>query len=459
LFSEDNKLFIIMERRLFKQLIISGILLGLAILISYDIYFTLKPVPTCYDGIKNQNEEDIDCGGICLPCDLKYQKVLTVASEPKIFLKPNNKVDLYFKLRNISEEWGAEELYYKVVFYSSDGTLKEELIQKGFILPHEIRYYLLQEIALPFTPSKAEVEIMSDNIQWAKPLEGINLALGNAFLLTNLKMYYPSEEEGGKNIYLFTKSLEKGMKDAEVYNLQKVLAQDPTVYPEGQITGYFGELTEKAVKRFQSKYGIRVTGEVGPQTRAKLNELFGPEYTEPFSYTFNTFLQKGMSGVEVANLQRALMIDSTAHPKGLISGTFDDNTEKVLKEFQKKYNLEPTGVVDKATREKLNELFSKENEYNPSLIGGTISPAQAKLEITGEIFNSSIYNFKEGEVGFILCNQQNQEVAIGKTFIEGIYSNQRKNFRVNFYQDLPQGIKICYEVVSINILSSSNVIK
>jgi hypothetical protein len=241
--------------------------------------------------------------------------------------------------------------------------------------------------------------------------------------------------------------------------LQKVLAQDPTVYPEGQITGYFGELTEKAVKRFQSKYGIRVTGEVGPQTRAKLNELFGPEYTEPFSYTFNTFLQKGMSGVEVANLQRALMIDSTAHPKGLISGTFDDNTEKVLKEFQKKYNLEPTGVVDKATREKLNELFSKENEYNPSLIGGTISPAQAKLEITGEIFNSSIYNFKEGEVGFILCNQQNQEVAIGKTFIEGIYSNQRKNFRVNFYQDLPQGIKICYEVVSINILSSSNVIK
>ena len=27
-----------------------------------------KPCPTCFDGIKNQDEESIDCGGICNPC-------------------------------------------------------------------------------------------------------------------------------------------------------------------------------------------------------------------------------------------------------------------------------------------------------------------------------------------------------------------------------------------------------
>ena len=28
----------------------------------------VKPEETCFDGIKNQNEEGIDCGGVCKPC-------------------------------------------------------------------------------------------------------------------------------------------------------------------------------------------------------------------------------------------------------------------------------------------------------------------------------------------------------------------------------------------------------
>ena len=27
---------------------------------------------TCFDGIQNQDEEDIDCGGSCPPCDGRY---------------------------------------------------------------------------------------------------------------------------------------------------------------------------------------------------------------------------------------------------------------------------------------------------------------------------------------------------------------------------------------------------
>jgi hypothetical protein len=56
----------------------------------------------------------------------------------------------------------------------------------------------------------------------------------------------------------------------ETTELQKLLKQDSSVYPEGLVTGYFGRLTEAAVQRFQAKYGIRVTGQVGPETRAKL---------------------------------------------------------------------------------------------------------------------------------------------------------------------------------------------
>lgn len=75
-----------------------------------------------------------------------------------------------------------------------------------------------------------------------------------------------------------TKYLIKGMKDEQIKYLQEFLAQDKEIYPEGLITGYFGNLTEKAVQRFQKKYGIVKEGDegfgtVGLKTRAKLNEL------------------------------------------------------------------------------------------------------------------------------------------------------------------------------------------
>ena len=64
-----------------------------------------------------------------------------------------------------------------------------------------------------------------------------------------------------------------GMTSEEVKRLQEILATDPEVYPEGLITGYFGRLTEKAVKMFQKKVCLEQVGLVGPKTLAKINEL------------------------------------------------------------------------------------------------------------------------------------------------------------------------------------------
>lgn len=75
------------------------------------------------------------------------------------------------------------------------------------------------------------------------------------------------------NIVLFSAYLEKGMSGKEVKNLQQFLSGFSDVYPEKIISGYFGLLTENAVKRFQQTYGIDTLGVVGPRTRAKLNEL------------------------------------------------------------------------------------------------------------------------------------------------------------------------------------------
>ena len=76
-----------------------------------------------------------------------------------------------------------------------------------------------------------------------------------------------------------TRQLRQGMTGDDIEALQEALASDPNIYPEGLITGYFGPLTEKAVKRFQKKNGIEQVGEVGPKTRAAFHAWWGDAST------------------------------------------------------------------------------------------------------------------------------------------------------------------------------------
>jgi len=88
--------------------------------------------------------------------------------------------------------------------------------------------------------------------------------------------------QGTTGTYCFNTDLYQGLTSNDVRNLQIVLRVTPT-------TGYFGSITNSAVKRFQAQYGIPQTGYVGPLTRAKLNEL----YCTPVTPTTTTTLPGG----------------------------------------------------------------------------------------------------------------------------------------------------------------------
>jgi peptidoglycan hydrolase-like protein with peptidoglycan-binding domain len=77
---------------------------------------------------------------------------------------------------------------------------------------------------------------------------------------------------GIKDTLKLISQLREGASGEDVKLLQEILAADPNVYPEGLVTGYFGKLTAKAIKRFQEKNGLEQVGQVGPKTLAKLNE-------------------------------------------------------------------------------------------------------------------------------------------------------------------------------------------
>jgi peptidoglycan hydrolase-like protein with peptidoglycan-binding domain len=85
--------------------------------------------------------------------------------------------------------------------------------------------------------------------------------------------YYNCPPEAGPPFTIIRTNLRRGSSGYEVRQLQGFLKQSPSVYPEGYVTGYYGSLTEDAVKRFQEGNNIEPVGVVGPKTRAKLNEL------------------------------------------------------------------------------------------------------------------------------------------------------------------------------------------
>jgi ABC-type transport system substrate-binding protein len=100
----------------------------------------------------------------------------------------------------------------------------------------------------------------------------------------------------------FKKNLSLGVKDKEVEELQKCLANDKEIYPGGKISGIFDKETKEAVILFQEKYKDEIlkpyglekgTGEVKEQTRKKLNEIcFGKQEEKiPLQFSLTTVNQ------------------------------------------------------------------------------------------------------------------------------------------------------------------------
>ena len=81
-----------------------------------------------------------------------------------------------------------------------------------------------------------------------------------------------------------TDGLKKGVRHEDVIKIQKLLATDFTVYPEGIITGYYGEMTRRAVINFQQRHGLLATGEINYETKILMQDYLKKERQSRFPY-------------------------------------------------------------------------------------------------------------------------------------------------------------------------------
>lgn len=89
----------------------------------------------------------------------------------------------------------------------------------------------------------------------------------------------PSTVVSSASCPLIGRVLKRGSTGDDVTRLQRFLAVDASIYPEALITGYYGTLTEAAVKRWQTRYNIVSSGDAestgfgvaGPRTAAAIS--------------------------------------------------------------------------------------------------------------------------------------------------------------------------------------------
>jgi ABC-type transport system substrate-binding protein len=214
--------------------------------------------------------------------------------------------------------------------------------------------------------------------------------------------------------FQFKSDLSLGSKGKEVEELQKCLAKDPEVYPEGEVTGYFGNKTKEAVIRFQEKYRKDIleplglekgNGEVRGKTREKLNQVCFERKEEKYVLKFSL---------------------TTAEDPILLK------TAQILKKQWEKLGF---GVEIKSYKiEDLKREIIPKKDYDALLFG----------QILGKIpdFFSYWHSTQIGENGLNLSNYQNKDVdkileEVREEFDEEKRKEKLKKFEEILNKDCP----------------------
>ncbi len=145
-----------------KRIVILGIYLAVIVLIGATIYFMFKSDPTCYDGIRNQGETGIDCGGPCSPCQKRITLDKLKVESVEMADDGKGGKDVLIKIYNPNEEYGARSFQYVLV----DDLGNRSKVYTDFILPKETKYVIVNDYFLNKQATTVSVGINNEKIDW-----------------------------------------------------------------------------------------------------------------------------------------------------------------------------------------------------------------------------------------------------------------------------------------------------
>lgn len=100
-------------------------------------YIFIYKAPTCTDGIQNQDEQDIDCGGVC-PKICEFQALDPIILWSRVFKVKNGIYNVVALVENPNFKTEALNVPYSFKLYDKDNILIAERFGKAYIPPRAI---------------------------------------------------------------------------------------------------------------------------------------------------------------------------------------------------------------------------------------------------------------------------------------------------------------------------------
>ncbi len=170
-----------------KQIAIALVGLTLFFALGYGVYRIFKHFEqqgiSCSDGIQNQDETGIDCGGAtCKSCE--SVKDLTLFDVQAIPTK-NGFIDLFAELHNSNLDYGVAVFPYTFEMYDTQGKLLGSKAGSTFILPNSTKYIVVQAVPIKDQPKQVKLifgkPVFQEVKNYIKPrLAALNLTFDTA---------------------------------------------------------------------------------------------------------------------------------------------------------------------------------------------------------------------------------------------------------------------------------------
>ena len=154
-----------MPRRLRKQILYGVFYLLVLALIGGGVYLAFfKPAISCYDKIKNQDEVEVDCGGVCSGlCVPIRAKPIESVGQILVLYPESDSMSILAQIKNPNPDYAAKYFTYAFSFYDDTNNPIRVFQGTSFMYPGETKYILV-----PNVPSVdfLRVEFSAENIDW-----------------------------------------------------------------------------------------------------------------------------------------------------------------------------------------------------------------------------------------------------------------------------------------------------
>jgi len=151
-----------------KQFFVICTYFVITILLGVMIYYSFIKAPeTCFDGKQNQNEQAMDCGGVC---QLACKEIVTgeeIQFQETAFIRSGeNRYDILGKIHNPNSEVGATSFTYTASLLDSAEKVLATHSGTGYILPLETKYILDFNLDISVAPTTVSIHL--SDVQWVR---------------------------------------------------------------------------------------------------------------------------------------------------------------------------------------------------------------------------------------------------------------------------------------------------